>query len=89
MSGLIAFGAGGDEPYALLLGGGGGGRLALRRVGDVDGGGRHEHPDNDRDDNGRDREGAGDATRARPNRGAEEREFQSEKVVNHSRPSTA
>ncbi|WP_127476524.1 methyltransferase domain-containing protein [Microbacterium sulfonylureivorans] len=38
MSSIVAFGAGGDEPYALLLGGGGGGgggRLALRKVGDV------------------------------------------------------
>lgn len=35
MSAFVAFGAGGDEPYALLLGGGGGGRLALRRVGDT------------------------------------------------------
>ena len=35
MSALVAFGAGGDEPYALLLGDGdGGGRLALRKVGD-------------------------------------------------------
>ena len=35
MSTVVAFGAGGDEPYALMLGaGGGGGRLALRKVGD-------------------------------------------------------
>ena len=35
MSTLAAFGAGGEEPYALVLGGGGGGGLALRRVGDT------------------------------------------------------
>jgi SAM-dependent methyltransferase len=34
VSALVAFGAGGDEPYALLLGGPEGGRLALRRVGE-------------------------------------------------------
>lgn len=34
MSALVAFGAGGDEPYAALLSGPAGGRLALRRVGD-------------------------------------------------------
>lgn len=35
MSTLVAFGAGGDEPYTLLLRGGGGGRLALRKVGEA------------------------------------------------------
>ncbi|WP_375385476.1 methyltransferase domain-containing protein [uncultured Microbacterium sp.] len=33
MSTLVAFGAGGDEPYAVLLGDAGRGRLALRKVG--------------------------------------------------------
>lgn len=35
MSAVVAFGAGGDEPYALLLRAAEGGRLALRRVGDA------------------------------------------------------
>ena len=37
MTALVAFGAGGDEPYALVLGGrgGGGGRLMLHKVGDA------------------------------------------------------
>lgn len=34
MSAVTAFGAGGDEPYALMLSGTGGGRLSLRRSGD-------------------------------------------------------
>lgn len=34
MSTVVSFGAGGEEPYALLLGGGGGTALALRRLDD-------------------------------------------------------
>ncbi|MGZ0711910.1 class I SAM-dependent methyltransferase (plasmid) [Coraliomargarita sp. W4R53] len=37
MSTLIAFGAGGDEPYAMLLGATGGAALALRRIDDPTG----------------------------------------------------
>lgn len=38
MSAIVAFGAGGDEPYTLLLHGGGVGRhLTLRKVGDASG----------------------------------------------------
>lgn len=37
MSTVVSFGAGGDEPYALLLGGGGGTALALHKLDDPDG----------------------------------------------------
>jgi SAM-dependent methyltransferase len=36
MSTVVSFGAGGEEPYALLLGGGGGTALALRKLDDPD-----------------------------------------------------
>lgn len=35
MSAIAAFGAGGDEPYSVLLAGGGQGRLELRKVGET------------------------------------------------------
>jgi len=37
MSTVVSFGAGGEEPYALVLGGGGGTALALRRLDDPGG----------------------------------------------------